>query len=54
MTTQEKILYPLTLLFFVTFYMPSWAQPINGVVIGLMAAYALFIYSWKDKWALLK
>jgi O-antigen ligase len=54
MTTKEKILYPLTLLFFVTFYMPSWAQPINGVVIGGMAAYALFFYSWKDKWTLLK
>lgn len=54
MTTKEKILYPLTLLFFVTFYLPSWAQTINGIVIGLMAAYALFFYSWKDKWAVLK
>lgn len=54
MTTQEKILYPLTLLFFVSFYLPSLAQTFNGIVIGLMAAYALFFYSWKDKWAVLK
>jgi O-antigen ligase len=54
MSTKEKILYSLSLLFFVTFYMPSWAQPVNGVIIGLMAGYSFFFYSWKDKGSLLQ
>jgi O-antigen ligase len=54
MNTKEKILYPLTLLFFVTFYLPSATQTFNGIVTGQMAAYALFFYSWKEKWAVLK
>lgn len=54
MPRKEKILYSLSLLFFVTFFMPSAAHAFNGVIIGLLAAYSFFFYSWKDKWSLLK
>lgn len=54
MPTKEKILYSLSLLFFVTFYMPSWAQTANGVVIGLLVLYSFFFTSWKERWQLLK
>ena len=54
MTKREKILYPLTLLFFITFYLPSQTQTANGILIFTMAFYSFFFYSWKDKWELLK
>jgi O-antigen ligase len=54
MSTKEKILYSLILLFFVTFYMPSWTQTANGVVIGLMVLYSFFFSSWKERWQLFK
>lgn len=54
MSAKEKLLYVLTLLFFVTFYLPSWAQMASGVVTGLMALCSFAFTSWKDRWALLK
>lgn len=54
MSIKEKILYSLILLFCVTFYLPSWAQTANGVIIGLMVVYGFFFNSWKERWILLK
>ncbi|HWJ02912.1 MAG TPA: O-antigen ligase family protein, partial [Verrucomicrobiae bacterium] len=54
MSTKEKILYSLSLLFFATFYMPSWAQTVNGVVIGLMTLFSFFFTTRKERWHLLK
>lgn len=54
MSVKEKILYSLALLFFVTFYLPSWAQTANGVVIGLLVLFSFVFTSWKERWALLK
>lgn len=54
MSAKEKLLYVLTLLFFVTFYLPSGAQTASGVVTGLMVLSSFAFTSWKDRWALLK
>jgi O-antigen ligase len=52
-TTKEKILYTLTALFFITFYLPTMPV-INNIFIALIFVCSFFYNSVKDKIRLLK
>lgn len=53
MTTKEKILFALILLFLTTLFLP-WLKLANVLAAVFLAVYAFFLNSWKEKWELLK
>src|SRR5436190_3142203 len=53
MTTKEKILFALILLFLTTLFLP-WLKLVNILAAIFLAVYAFFLNSWKEKWELLK
>jgi O-antigen ligase len=53
MTTKEKILFALVLLFLTTLFLP-WLKLANILAALFLAVYAFFLTPWKEKWELLK
>ena len=53
MTTKEKILFALILLFLTTLFLP-WLKLANVLAAVSLTVYALFLNPWKEKWELLK
>ena len=53
MTTKEKILFALVLLFLTTLFLP-WVKLANILAAVFLAVYSLYLNPWKEKWILLK
>lgn len=53
MTTKEKILFALILVFLTTLFLP-WFKLANILAAILLTVYAFFLNSWREKWHLLK
>lgn len=53
MTTKEKILFALILLFLTTLFLP-WLKLVNIAAAMFLAMYSFFLNSWKEKWELVK
>ena len=53
MTTKEKILFALVLLFLTTLFLP-WLKLANILAAVFLSVYAFSLNSWKEKWELLK
>jgi O-antigen ligase len=53
MTTKEKILFALILLFLTTLFLP-WLKLLNILAAAFLTVYAVSLSSWKEKWRLVK